>query len=533
MKIRNLSLILSFIGFISAYGHNPENGSRAGILDTIAGVISSYIPSIYENPYKNSVAQVRFGNELAEQEQLFVQKRQEKIKNSLQQVSIDVGKKKVPTVALVCSGGGYRAMLYTAGALRGAFQTGLLDYVTYIAALSGSTWAVANWLSSGKSVDAFHDWLIDNLCMSIKDVDEEDVALAGQILVAKYWAGQPIGFVDFYGAFIANDIFDFFSDDKNRIYLSEQTKRIQDASVPFPIYTAISGDSPGARNCWYEFTPHEVSATWLGMSVPTWSFGRRFENGVSISSDPEQPLCTLLGTFGLAIGATVKEMLANSETIQSVKASLLKKIIQTISHEYGDDRPISAYYHNFAYALSECPMAELSTLRLVDAGLNMNIPYQPFNGQAPQRTADIIIIIDASAGQVGLELRNVENYARANGLKFPEISYTDIEKQAFSIFKDEKDAQTPIVIYVPRIVDEFLLPQHKNEPMFTGLYETLYGFDIEQCIEDGACNTFNFFYSKEEARRISALGECNIKCAYEACVAAIKQKLEQQIVSIS
>src|SRR5229473_1244104 len=51
--------------------------------------------------------------------------------------------KKIPKIALIGSGGGYRAMFCTTGSLNGAQKIGLLDTITYITALSGSTWAVA------------------------------------------------------------------------------------------------------------------------------------------------------------------------------------------------------------------------------------------------------------------------------------------------------------------------------------------------------------------------------------------------------
>lgn len=533
MKMRNLAWILVLSSTNFAYGFAQECNEKSIIFDAISGAVSHIIPSIYENPYKKDVARVRFGNELAPQERAYCAKREHYIKKSLQEHALSIADtKKVPTIALVCSGGGYRAMLYAMGALHGAQESGLLDYCTYVVGLSGSTWAMASWLSSGKPIGHVHDWLIDHLCFEVKDFDQEDISLAAQIMLAKYFADQPVGFVDFYGAFVVNDIFDHFTDDKNRVYLSQQAKAIQDGLLPFPIYTAINGASTVAESCWYEFTPYEIGASWLGMYVPTWGFGRKFEKGFSISSDPEQPLATFLGTFGLAVGLTVARMLKESGIVQNIKTSLMKKILEKIIKNFGEDRPISADYHNFTQGILGCPLAGSKELRLVDAGLNINLPYAPISGQRPERKADIIIFIDASAGKVAEELKGVQNYARCHGLKFPPISYTDIEKHAFTVFKDDADPETPIVIYVPRIVDELLLAQHKKDPMFTGLYETLHGFDVEKCMEDGACNTFNFFYSKEEARAMSALGECNIKCAHEAAVAAIKQRVEQQVVSI-
>jgi phospholipase A2 len=50
-----------------------------------------------------------------------------------------------PRIQICASGGGYRAMIATLGALIGLEECGVLDTVTSIAGLSGSTWAMAGW----------------------------------------------------------------------------------------------------------------------------------------------------------------------------------------------------------------------------------------------------------------------------------------------------------------------------------------------------------------------------------------------------
>ena len=43
-------------------------------------------------------------------------------------------------MCLITSGGGFRAMIAYAGAMKALAQTGLMDCITYVAALSGSSW---------------------------------------------------------------------------------------------------------------------------------------------------------------------------------------------------------------------------------------------------------------------------------------------------------------------------------------------------------------------------------------------------------
>lgn len=468
--------------------------------------ILNMLPAVSKNPYKNQVAYVRDGNNLCESELDYLKKRAVFIKNKLEEKNYSVPEK-VSTISVVCSGGGYRAMLYSLGALKGLEQAGILDLVTYLVGLSGSTWAIGTWLSSGLSLEAFHEWLINHIGYQLNELDDEDFTLMGEVLLTKYCVGQPVGFVDLYGAFIANDLFDSFSDEKMMVHLSDQAQVVNSGAVPFPIYTAISGQDTQAERLWYEFTPYEVGAPWLNAYVPTWAFGRKFKKGVSVSNAPEQSLGTLFGTFGLAVGITVERMFSETNIHEKMSSSLLKVIIKKILTHYGDKRPISAEYCNMVFDMNDHIFNDLKIIDLVDAGINCNLPYVPISGMRQERTSNIIIFIDASAGAIGQELKKVEAYARAHHLLFPVIDYSLINKHAISVFKDEYDPTMPVVIYIPRIVDEQLLALHCDD--MPELYNCLHHFDIETCIANESCNTFNFSYTPEQARKLTALGEFN------------------------
>ena len=479
------------------------------------------LPVIAKNPHKNTIAYVRRGNGLCDQEKTYLNKRVSRIARSLMQFTGKPLGLKIPTIALVCSGGGYRAMLYTSGALKGIAELELLDALSYVVGLSGSTWAIGTWISSGKSIHEFHDWILSNIGFDMKGFDQDDFTLIGETLLTKYCAGQPLGFVDIYGACVANDLFDIFTDAKAQARLSDQADRIADGSLPLPIYTAISGQEGDSQQLWYEFSPHEVGACWMGTYVPTWAFGRKFKNGSSVTYAPEQPFGTLLGTFGLAVGITVKRMFQEAGIADHMKLGVLKKLVARIIDSYGDERPISAEYLNFSYGIKNIPFNNLLQLHLVDAGIDCNLPYPPMSGQRSARKADIIIFIDASAGVIGEELRKAQSYAITHNLPFPAINYNEIGKHAVSIFKDENNVQAPIVIYIPRIVDHALLEEHKNDLSVVQLYDQLKNFDIEQCIARESCNTFNFSYTADQARSVTALGEFNMLMAREAIKLAL------------
>lgn len=48
----------------------------------------------------------------------------------------------VPVIAVLGSGGGFRATVGFSGVMKALYESGILDCATYIAGLSGSTWQV-------------------------------------------------------------------------------------------------------------------------------------------------------------------------------------------------------------------------------------------------------------------------------------------------------------------------------------------------------------------------------------------------------
>ena len=178
-------------------------------------------------------------------------------------------------------GGGYRALLYTTGALIGSYESGLLDSYTYLVGLSGSTWAIGTWMSLGGTLTSYESYIVGQVKKGLTQVSAADAALIGDAIITKYMFGQPINLVDLYGGLLANTLFEPLGNRKQRTGLSMQAQHIKGGVHPMPIYTAIRGDGPTTENQWYEFTPYEIGASWLSMYVPSWSFGRRFRNGVN------------------------------------------------------------------------------------------------------------------------------------------------------------------------------------------------------------------------------------------------------------
>ena len=64
-----------------------------------------------------------------------------------------------------------------------------------------------------------------------------------------------------------------------------------------------------------------------------------------------------------------------------------------------------------------------------------------------------------------------------------------VDTKHISVWYDENDISVPMIIYVPRL-------KHDTFPV---------DFDPDDCIKNSFCNTFNFSYTKEQARLVCGL----------------------------
>lgn len=101
--------------------------------------------------YREKSASVRTytKNSLCKEEMDVLSKRDIWVKKNLKNL---VGKsldgKKIPRIGLCLSGGGVRALVASAGFIKGLDDNGCTEIISYISALSGSTWMLAPWMQS-------------------------------------------------------------------------------------------------------------------------------------------------------------------------------------------------------------------------------------------------------------------------------------------------------------------------------------------------------------------------------------------------
>lgn len=106
--------------------------------------------------HSKDIATVRHESDLPSDELQFMELRGKVTRKAIESITgMDLSSltnMQLPKIQICASGGGYRAMIATLGALIGMEEFGLLDAVTAMTGLSGSTWAMAAWYAGGKSL---------------------------------------------------------------------------------------------------------------------------------------------------------------------------------------------------------------------------------------------------------------------------------------------------------------------------------------------------------------------------------------------
>ncbi|PVF94664.1 FabD/lysophospholipase-like protein [Serendipita vermifera] len=425
-------------------------------------------------------AHVRLGEDLCVPERAFLRERKRVMRKAFAKyVGVDekdINEEDIPIVAIAASGGGYRAMTNTTGSLVGAKESGILDCTTYIAGISGSCWALGVLYSgiatklgipdpiaaAGHIKDRVSKSFFDTITLDLLTTPPTNkYLLAGLLLKATAPLGS-VSLTDIYGTLISSRLFvpsDIVSLNPDNLSLHKFRRHVDDGSMPLPIFTAIQHEIPHETEkpleevkeqrdylvdpsryellkkeeeelqrktkwLWYEFTPYEVGCDELGAWVPSWAFGRRFENGVNIERRPELSFTILAGIYASAFCATLKDYFNEAQPIlRQLPWSLYSWIAEVIDdnkEDFGAIHPVVPnQLPNFVKGLegqlregSPKDITSRETLGFMDAGAELNIPYYPLL----RRNVDCIIALDASADSQDLWFTRAEEYAMRLGV---------------------------------------------------------------------------------------------------------------------
>ncbi|KAJ6079178.1 hypothetical protein N7467_008931 [Penicillium canescens] len=405
----------------------------------------------------------------------------------------------LPNVGIAVSGGGYRALMNGAGAVK-AFDSrtenastsghlgGLLQSSTYIAGLSGGSWLLGSIYINNFSTIAnlqTHEsgavWQFGNSILEGPDTGGiqlldsasyyKDLAEA---VNGKMNAGYDASITDIWGRALSYQMFNASNGGIDYTWSSiADTTDFQDGNYPMPLVVA-DGRNPGERvvgsnSTVYEFNPWEFGTfdpTVFGF-IPLKYLGSRFEGG----SLPSNETCISgYDSAGFIIGTS--STLFNQFILQinttSLPSSLKNVFTDILTKLDKSDNDIASYDPNpfYQYNNDTSPYAQQEILDLVDGGEDLqNIPLHPLI--QPERHVDVIFAVDSSADTtyswpngtalVATYERSLNSTGIGNGTAFPSIpdqnTFVNLGLNTrptfFGCDSSNLTGTAPIVVYIP------------------------------------------------------------------------------------
>nr|XP_031309109.1 cytosolic phospholipase A2 zeta isoform X3 [Camelus dromedarius] len=463
---------------------------------------------------------LRLGFDLCDGEQEFLDKRKQIVSRALQQVlglSQAPDSTQVPVVAVLGSGGGTRAMSSLYGSLAGLQELGLLDTVTYLSGVSGSTWCISTLYKdpawSQVPLKGPTESAQARVCSSkMGAISTERLQYYAQELGIRESSGQSVSLIDLWGLLIEY----FLYQEENPAKLSDQQEAISQGQNPYPIYasinvrTNVSGEDFAE---WCEFTPYEVGFPKYGAYVPTELFGSEFFMGRLLQHWPEPRICYLQGMWGSAFATSLDEI-----------------FLKTAGWGFG-----FLNWHRGSINITDTHLDALPNqltpmrdyLYLVDAGFAINSPF-PLS-LLPQRAVDLVLSFDCSLDAPFEVLQMTEKYCLDRGISFPRIEVLpeDLkEPRECYLFAEAEDPRSPIVLHFPLV----------NRTFRTHLAPGV----ERQTAEEKACGNFvingpdtpygmmNFTYEPQEFERLVALSRYNVLNNVETVRQALQLALHRR-----
>ncbi|XP_058609507.1 cytosolic phospholipase A2 zeta-like [Onychostoma macrolepis] len=524
---------------------------------------------------------VRLDFDIPVEENNFLVKRKKVVSQALQKalkLSSAPEPSKVPVLAVVCSGGGSRALTSTYGSLQGLQKIQLLDAVSYITGVSGATWALGslygdpNWSKGG----------IDESMQSIKrELSKKEPSLFSSEQLKEYKQrmeerekeGHLVSLIDMWGLALEY----LFQGKKPMGTLSGMQSTVSEGQNPLPIFTAVNlkyGKTESIVDAeWCEFTPYEVGFPKYGAFVPAQNFGSEYYLGHMVKKLPETGLSFLVGMWSsvfsvnltdiwsLATGVNPSwmpwagERVSNTET-DSKPTALGTHLISPVTDfakmlcGFMTSRPIVSRIYNFlrdfnlhssysentgfitwkdthpdAFPNTMTPADPV--LSLVDAGFAINAGFPPL--VRSHRHVDVILSLNYSWEQDQFKvIKQSQEYCADRKIPFPKIDFKEVESEPLKevyVFEDQDNPEAPIVLHFPLVnvsFKQFKAPGVKRE----GEKELKEGVvDVEFNSSTSPYLTHKLTYTPEDFQRLINLTSYNIQNNKDVILNALNKAL--------
>ncbi|XP_056619991.1 cytosolic phospholipase A2 isoform X1 [Triplophysa dalaica] len=296
---------------------------------------------------EDSAMDLRFNLDLCQKEKLYRQLRRDRVMLGIKKLLhmekpsfLPSSPNEVPVIAVLGSGGGFRAMVGFSGVMKALYESEVLDCVTYTAGLSGSTWYMSSLYSHPEfpvtGPEQINRELMNRVSSNpLKLLLPKHITNYVHALWSKKSAGQPVTFTDIFGMLIGETLIPSRMDTK----LSDFQEKINEAQAPLPLFTClhVKPDVSELKFAdWVEFSPYEIGMAKYGTFMTPDLFGSKFFRGNVMKKYEENPLHFLMGVWGSAFSILFNRVLGMNDV---TKGSTMEEELEQIKPEHilGED----------------------------------------------------------------------------------------------------------------------------------------------------------------------------------------------------
>uniref|UniRef100_A0A8C3FYM4 Phospholipase A2 n=1 Tax=Chrysemys picta bellii TaxID=8478 RepID=A0A8C3FYM4_CHRPI len=491
-------------------------------------------------PKMKTLSNVRLGFELCVEEQDFLHKRKKVVAAALKkvlQLEEDLQDDEVPVVAFMTTGGGTRALTAMYAHLLSIQKLNVLDCISYITGLSGTTWTMSNlyedpdWSQKDMeaSVSDARKHVIKNKFLACFSVDRLKYYV--KELHQRKQEGHKICFTDLWGLIIEAMLHD--GEDQHK--LTDQQQALSHGQNPLPIYlvlnvTAVIPFLVTLSLEWMEFTPYEVGLLKYGAFIRAENFGSEFFMGRLMKKLPESRICFLEGDLlsWKNVNKLTTRVVSPPDSLSTVfrDVLMLRPAVSEIHNFLKGCQMHNNYLENEFSRWKDCELdchpnqltGAADHLTLVDTAFAFETSYPPL--MRPERKVDLILHFNYSSGS--------QIYFSEQGIPFPKIVPGEEEakspKECY-IVGDKEGPETPVVLLFPLVNDTFRnykAPGVKRSPS-----EMAEG-EIDVADINGSYNINNLRYSEEDFDKLAKLSYYNVQNNKDLILQALRIAVERK-----
>eukprot|EP00069_Balaena_mysticetus_P007794 bmy_19324T0 len=223
---------------------------------------------------------------------------------------------KVPVVAILGSGGGFRAMVGFSGVMKALYMSTLYSHPDF----------------PEKGPEEINEELMKSVSHNpLLLLTPQKIKRYVESLWKKKSSGQPVTFTDIFGMLIGETLIH----NRMNTTLSSLKEKVNTGQCPLPLFTCLHVKPDVSELMfadWVEFSPYEIGMAKYGTFMAPDLFGSKFFMGTVVKKYEENPLHFLMGVWGSAFSILFNRVLGVSGS-QS-KGSTMEEELENITAKH-------------------------------------------------------------------------------------------------------------------------------------------------------------------------------------------------------